>query len=310
VTSPKVEPSLPNLLIIGVAKAGTTSMYRYLGQHPDIGTADAKELRYFSALRYGEELGPIEGYSKHFEHCTNERYRMEATPGYYAGGRTVADAIETMLPSPRVLVLFRDPVDRCWSWFRFVRSTARIPKDMGFSEYIQRCEELNREGVDGQRVNQPFWGLGGGCYDNWLEAWLDVFGDRFRVGFFEDLVRDPRAATEETCRWLGIDPSPCATVRYHVENKTVQYKNKPLQKAALAVNRHSERFFTRHPGVKRALRSAYYRVNSEDFDNRMTVSERDRLREFYAPHNERLAAMLADAGHRACPDWLVATRVP
>ena len=305
----KSAPSLPNLLIIGVAKAGTTSLYRYLGQHPDVGLADIKELRYFSALRYGEELGPIEGYSKHFEHCTRERYRMEATPGYYAGGRVVADAVNALLPEPRVIVIFRDPVDRCWSWFRFVRSTARIPKDMSFSDYLERCEKLHREGVDGQRVNQPFWGLGGGCYEMWLEAWLDVFGDRCRIEFFEELARDPRATTEQQCTWLALDPSVCADFRYHVENRTVQYKNRALQKAALAMNRRSERFFTRHPDLKRALRGAYYRVNSEGSDDRMTAPERDRLREFYAPHNERLSAMLAAAGRKDYPDWLVATGV-
>ena len=303
---PKIAATLPNLLIIGVAKAGTTSLYRYLGQHPDIGTAGHKELRYFSALRYGEQLGPIEEYGKHFDHCADERYRMEATPGYYAGGRAVADAVNTLLPEPRVIVCFRDPVERCWSWFRFVRSTARIPKSMDFSAYIERCEQFNREGVDGQRANQPFWGLGGGCYDRWLEAWLEVFGENLRIEFFDDLVRDPRATTEEACTWLRLDPSVCSAFRYGVENRTVQYKNRPLQKAALAFNRRSERFFGRHPGLKGALRRAYYSVNSEDSDGaRMTASERDRLREFYAPHNERLAAMLAAAGRTACPPWLV-----
>lgn len=306
VTPPKTAPPLPNLLIIGVAKAGTTSLFRYLGQHPDVGPADTKELRYFSALRYGEPLGSLEAYSRHFDHCAHERYRMEATPGYYAGGRVVADAMNTMLPEPRVVVLFRDPVDRCWSWFRFVRSTARIPKGMSFSEYLQRCEKLNRDGVDGQRANQPFWGLGGGCYDVWLEAWLEAFGDRFRIEFFDDLVRDPRALVERQCLWLDLDPSVCAGFTYGIENKTVQYKNRPLQKAALAVNRRTEQVWARHPGLKRVLRGAYYRVNSESAEDHMTAAERDRLRQFYAPHNEHLAALLATAGRTDCPRWLAA----
>jgi hypothetical protein len=222
----------------------------------------------------------------------------------------VADAMDALLPAPRAIVVLRDPVDRCWSWFRFVRSTARIPKDMSFAEYLSRCEKLNRDGVDGQRVNQPFWGLGGGCYDLWLESWLEVFGDRFRVDFFEDLVRDPRALVEQQCRWLGIDPSVCADFRYAVENKTVQYKNKPLQKAALTFNRRGERFFARHPELKRALRGAYYRVNSDSSEHRMGAPERERLRQFYAPHNQRLASMLAAAGRRDVPQWLSATSAP
>ncbi len=299
---------LPNFVIAGVAKAGTTSLFRYLAQHPDVCPSDVKELRYFSALRYGEPMEPLESYRKHFAHCTGERYRMEATPGYYAGGRRVADAVDGLLPDARVIVSFRDPIQRCWSWYRFVRSTARIPKDMRFAEYVDRCEQLHAEGVDGDRVNQPFWGLGGGCYDTWLEAWVDVFGRRLRIEFFEHVVRDPRGVAEGICDWLDIDSAVCADWRYDVENKTVQYKNKRVQQAALAINRRGERFFAQRPGLKKALRGAYYRVNSEQSDDRMDAEVRMRLDDFYAPHNQRLATLLADMGMVDVPDWLTAHR--
>jgi hypothetical protein len=179
---------------------------------------------------------------------------------------------------------------------------------MTFAEYVDCCLALNAEGTDGTRVNQPFWGLGGGCYDLWLEPWLEIFGHRFRIEFFEDVVRDPRSVVKGLCDWLEIDRAASADFTYAIENKTVQYKNKRLQKAALSVNRHSEAFFAAHPGVKRALRSAYYRVNSDDDRERMEPSVRNRLVEFYAPHNERLASKLVDAGRPECPDWLTAYR--
>ena len=47
------EPRLPNLVIAGVPKAGTTSLFNYLAQHPDICPSDVKETRYFEPLRYG-----------------------------------------------------------------------------------------------------------------------------------------------------------------------------------------------------------------------------------------------------------------
>ena len=206
----------------------------------------------------------------------------------------MADEVERLLPGARVVVSFRDPVDRCWSWYRFVRSTARIPKEMGFADYVDRCEQLHREGVDGQRINQPFWGLGGGCYDTWFDAWSAVFGERLRVEFFEVIVRDPQAVVVQLCEWLGIDTAVCAELRYGVENKTVQYRNKRIQQAALALNRRGERFFASHPDLKRVLRGAYYKVNSEDAPARMDPDVRERLEVFYAPHNKRLAGRLAD----------------
>jgi hypothetical protein len=113
---------------------------------------------------------------------------------------------------------------------------------------------------------------------------------------------------EDLCAWLGIDTGVCAGFRYGVENKTVQYKLKGLQKAALAVNRRSERFFAEHPQLKSALRNAYYKVNSDSADQRMDAATREQLSAFYAPHNERLAALLADVGAVATPDWLTAAR--
>jgi hypothetical protein len=299
---------LPDLVVIGVAKAGTTSLFRYLAQHPDVCPSDVKELRYFSTVRYGEPLPPLADYRRHFAHCTGERYRMEATPGYYAGGRRVADAMAELLPGARVVVSFRDPVQRCWSWFRFVRSTARIPKDMSFADYVDRCLRLHEEGTDGTRANQAFWGVGGGCYDTWFEPWREVFGDRFRVEFFEDVIHDPRSVVEGLASWLEIDVAACAGFRYGVENKTVQYKLKGLQKAALAVNRRSERFFAAHPELKSALRGAYYKLNSDAVEPRMDDATRERLGDFYAPHTERLAALLVDSGTVDVPDWLTAAR--
>ncbi|WP_091364270.1 sulfotransferase family protein [Geodermatophilus telluris] len=287
-----------------MAKAATTSLFRYLAQHPDVCPADLKELRYFSALRYGEPLPPLETYSRHFSHHSGERYRMEATPGYYAGGRTVAEAVDRLLPDARAIVSFRDPVQRCWSWYRFVRSTARIPKEMTFPEYVDRCVHLHREGTDGRRENQPFWGLGGGCYDTWLEPWLEVLGERLRVEYFEYVVSAPRDVVEDLCDWLGIDRTVCAGFSYAIENKTVQYKNKRLQMGALFVNRRSERFFAQHPGLKRSLRSAYYRVNGDAAEVRMDAPTRERLTDFYAPHNQRLVTMLDAAGIAGRPDWL------
>jgi hypothetical protein len=296
---------LPNLIIAGVSKGGTTSLFRYLAQHPDICPSPIKELRYFEPLRYGEPLAPIESYARHFGHCTGQRYRMEATPSYFGGGRPVATAIRDSLDDDaRVLVCLREPVQRCWSWYQFVRSRARIPKAMGFERYLDLCEELHSAGLDGLRENQPYTGLLGGCYDEWLEAWQELFGERLHILFFDDLVADPRSAVVETLRWLEADERAAAEFRYTVENRSVQYRSRPVLAAALFLNRRGERFLTRHGGVKRILRSAYDVVNRDPAAEVLQPPARDRLASFYAPHNEGLAATLRSAGISGLPAWL------
>ena len=299
---------LPNLVIAGVAKAGTTSLFRYLSQHPDVCASRNKELRYFEALRYGEPLASIESYAQHFCQCGDQRYRMEATPGYFGGGRPLAGALRSTLSDPRVIVSFREPGQRCWSWYCFMRSRARIPKDMTFNTYLDRCEQLHRMGVDHLRGYQPFFGLSGGCYDQWVDAWLEIFGDRLRIEFFEDMVRDPRSAVEGIFRWLDIDDKVAAGFQYEIENKTVQYKHKSMQQAALFINRRSERFFEHHRSLKRALRAAYYLMNRDNAAEQLEPAARERLAAFYAPHNERLAVKLGDAGLSRWPAWLAEYR--
>ena len=300
-------PVLPNLVIAGVAKAGTTSLFRYLAQHPDVCPSSIKETRYFTPLRYGQPLGPLAEYTRLFEHCSGERYRMEATPGYFAGGTVVAKAVDDLLPDARVVVLLRDPVQRCWSWYRFTKSYAKIPKEMSFAAYLDRCFAMHETGEDLLIENQPYLGILGSLYDAWFDDWSQRFRDRLFIGYFEDLAAQPREATERICAWLGLDTRPCAGFAYHVENRTVQYKNKGLQRAALALNRGAETFFARRPGIKRTMRAAYYRINADTSDERLDPDSRARLTEFFAPHNERLATRLTAAGHDRLPEWLAPT---
>ncbi|MDP8929583.1 MAG: sulfotransferase [Actinomycetota bacterium] len=289
-------------------KAGTTSLFRYLSQHPEVCASRNKELRYFLPLRYGEPMASVESYAQHFCHCVDEKYRMEATPGYFGGGRLLAEALQDTLDDPRVIVSLREPGQRCWSWYRFVRSRARIPKDMTFNTYLDRCEQLHRMGVDHLREHQPFFGLRGGCYDEWIDAWLEIFGKRLRIEFFEDMVRCPRSAVEGIFRWLNINDELAAGFQYEIENKTVQYKNKSMQQAALLLNRRGERFFAHHSSLKRALRAAYYLMNKDSGAERLEPAARERLSAFYAPHNERLAAKLGEAGLSRLPPWLARCR--
>lgn len=302
----ELRAQLPNLIIAGVPRGGTTSLFRYLAQHPDICASQVKELRYFDPLRYREEMAPLASYAREFDHWAGQRYRMESTPGYFSGGPRVAAAVGDRLDDAHVLVSLRDPVQRCWSWYRFVRGRARIPKDMEFGAYLDVCEELRARSADGLRENQPFAGLRGGCYDEWFDAWRARFGDRLHVEFFDDLVRDPAGLVGRVLRWLDLDPEPAAQFRFAVGNRSVQYRSRPFLKAALALNRRGERIFERHPRLKRTLLQAYYLVNQAPADDTLRPAERERLAAFYAPHNARLAGALTAAGTTRLPAWLAA----
>lgn len=302
-STPPDQNRLPNLIIAGVSKAGTTSLFNYLARHPDVGTSDVKEVRYFTPLRSGKPLEPLATYTAHFPNCSDRKVVLEATPGYFYGGRAIASAIRASCPGVRVLVSLRTPEERCWSWFGFVKSRLRIPKEITFEQYLDRCEELHRAGVDGEVEHQPYWGLGGGCYAQWFDSWVHEFGDRYRVLFFDDLVSDPASLVTSVCGWLGLETAPLEAFDYAVENKTEQYRHRGLQRAAVTLNRRLEQALRRHPTVKRRLRRGYYLLNRAPTESGMPPDQWERLRAFYRPYNEQLAEQLAAVGLRLPPSW-------
>jgi Sulfotransferase family len=298
---------LPNLVIAGVPKAGTTSLFDYLAQHPDVCPSDVKETRFFDPLRFGEALPAVETYAAHFRHWRDERYALEATPTYFYGGRRAASAIRDILPHARVLVILRDPSERCWSDYRFEQSRGRVPADMDFDAYLSRCEALRSKGVDRRRENRAFTGLVDGCYANWMGDWFAEIGNRLKVVYFDNLRSDAACTVKEICSWLELDGGVVDTFDLSIENKTQPVRSQAVQQVALALNRRAERFFRRHSTVKRRLRALYYVANREPAEITVSESAARRMAEFYAPCDARLASTLEAMGVPP-PPWSVGAR--
>lgn len=300
---------LANLIIAGVSKAGTTSLFWWLAQHPAICRSDVKEVWYFSPIRHGDPLPPLAEYAAHFRHWAGEPYRLEASPGYGYGGRSTAEVVDHVLDDPKVIICLRDPVDRFLSFHSFMRSRLAIPEDMDVRGYLHRCEEMARAGEDRQRGNFPYFALTTGAYADFLTGWFDVFGPRLRIVFFDDLSTDPVGALRGLTDWLGIDGSVVETFDLTPENRTVPIRSATMQRLALAANRRFRRFFSDHRLLKRRLRGIYQTINADRADGgrrRASDEERAMLRERYAGANERLAQLLRANGYTDLPSWVPA----
>jgi hypothetical protein len=294
---------LPNLIIVGVGGAGTTSLFSYLAQHPDVCGSNIKEVKYFTPLKHGQALPPLEVYAQYFSQCGSERYLMEATPGYFYGGKPLVSAMKERLPSTHALVILRDPSARFWSSFNYMKIRLRIDKERSFDEYLETALDLHSRGIDLQE-SSPYWPLYGGFYADHISEWFETFGSAFRVVFLEDLVKDPQTVIEQLCDWLAIDAGPARGLNYSVHNRTLLYKNKRLQKIALAVNDRGERFFRRHPVLKESLRRIYSRFNRNEEPSYFDPTARRRLDAVYASSNKELATQLASRGYHELPAWL------
>ena len=111
--------NLPNFIIAGVNKAGTTSVFQYLNGHPQVCVSRDKETGYFLPYRYGQKGEPIEKYTEQFLDHKNEKIIVEATPGYFFGGFPLAIAMhDTVQQDCKVLIILREPVSRLVSFYR------------------------------------------------------------------------------------------------------------------------------------------------------------------------------------------------
>jgi len=252
----RVRP-LPDFLVIGAQKCGTTALYAYLRWHPQITGPAWKEVSYFDR-HYGRGESWYRGQfpSRPWLWLTGGRSSRtplvgEASPSYvlhpYAPERARA-----LLPGARLVVLLRDPVDRALSHYNHEVALGREP--LTFEEALEREPErtdgeLARLG-DTRYFSQAWWDftyLARGRYAEQLERWLAVYPrEQLLVLASEQLRQDPAAAYARVLEHLGADP-----------HELPEYP--PIFEREYAP---------------------------------MAPTTRDRLAQYYAPYNERLYALL------------------
>lgn len=299
---------LPNLLIPGVTKAGTTSLYGYLCQHPDIHGGDMKEINFFGPLKAGAALPPVEEFRGHFRGAEDQRYRLDVSPQYLHGGPRLVAAVADLLPDARVLIMLRDPVPRLASAFGMQRFKGTLPADMAYDAFLDRClavEEFGARTAEDRR----FRALAVADYGTHLPLWLERFPGTVRVGFTEQLKADPPAFLAEVFAWLGLAPPPAMDLS--ARNATFQHRNGAVAALARRVNDTVGRSLERHPRAKHAIRSAYGRVNGDPGSGASTTAaDEARVRSHYAPSMRDTLGMVNPAmviGNHI-PPWLESYR--
>lgn len=295
---------LPNLLLAGVKKAGTTSLIEYLGQHPDIARGTVKAVNYFKGDEPGVPAMALEEYAAHWQDAGAEPWRVESPTTYFYFGRPMAEAVDATLPDVRVVVSLRDPVTRLWSDFRMKRreDPARLG-DLTFEEYVGRSEAAHRDGD--LEAHPGFASFARGMYADMAGDWYDVLGDRFRIVFVEQWSRDPAALVEDLCRWLDLPTAPVAEISFPVRNADHDFRSRRLARVARQAYRAATTVAPALTRVKPTLVDVHRRVNGAGRgEERMSPEMRDHLREAYADSNARLAQLLRDHGHESLPGWL------
>lgn len=184
---------LPNFLVIGATKSGTTALYDYLRQHPAIFMPALKEPRFF--LYDGTEdsarfpVRSLEDYAALFAEAAGATARGEATPQYLTAWAAMTRIHET-LPGARLIAALRDPAERAFSIYLMNLRNRGHNRAIPFAEALDGDINLRRG------------------YAPYLGRWFELFGaEHLRIVLFEDIVRDAVATTQGLYGFLGVDPA-------------------------------------------------------------------------------------------------------
>jgi len=139
----------PNFIIIGPPKCASTSLHFYLGQHPQVFTAKVKETRFFS-LHYSKGM---EYYAKNFEDAGNAKAIGEATPSY-SFLPFVADRIKTHFPDIKLVLCFRNPLDRAFSSWLMQKGMGKelLPFREAIDVNLAQMKYVTLEGEEGEKT--------------------------------------------------------------------------------------------------------------------------------------------------------------
>ncbi|MGH7963931.1 MAG: sulfotransferase domain-containing protein [Candidatus Binatia bacterium] len=208
---------LPDFIIIGAQRCGTTSLHRYLTEHPCIAPAFRKEVHFFDK---NFPKGPA-WYREHFpsrlyKHYLKKVHGREMITGeasvYYMFHPLPAERVAQLLPRVKLIALLRNPVDRAYSHYHHEARKGR--ETLPFEEAVEKEQERlggEREKIlasDGKYESFPYRRysyLARGAYAEQLQQWLRWFPvEQILLLRSEDFNRDPATVLAHTLRFLGV----------------------------------------------------------------------------------------------------------
>lgn len=248
--------NVPNLIVGGAPKCGTSSLYFWLSAHPDVYGSPKKETFFFAdqVNRFNKEANAIEhglqAYAQFFKGRKGERIVFEATAHYLYEERALAHFSSLENP-PKVVFLFREPSKQMYSHYKMEKYRTKRT-DLSLAEYVELPKIRNYV-----------------RYSAYVKRWLDAMPeDNVRCWTFEHLMSAKEEVLMEMAQWLGIDADFYQEFNFEHRNESVAIKSGALHQLGLKVQPLIPHW------VQRAVLPIYMKLNS---GGRVENDPRDRV---------------------------------
>lgn len=202
--------SWPNFFIVGAPKCGTSSLYEYLKDVPEVFMCPVKEPNYFGISVNTDFLlsKPIRDKKKYlnlFSKIKKEIAIGEATPSYLWDPKA-PELIYKQVPNAKIIIILRDPIERAYSEYLFHIGLGYW--DINFSDLIRNIRTAKHYASDGI--------LGVGLYYEQILRYKKIFGlKKIKFLIFEEFVKNPNKSVNDVLEFLGIKTKP-----YESKNET------------------------------------------------------------------------------------------
>lgn len=250
--------AIPDVAIIGLPKCGSSSLFYWLSQSPDIAPSSPKEPFYFMDSDHPLYSRRLENQKKgeagnsylcHYNstHLKEHRLKLESTTHYFYQ-KTAREALTKPDNNNKIIILLREPAKRILSSFLYTKNNvSAISKKLSFNYYVDllisnEAEKLNEYYHIPSSLYIAKKQLELSKYTYWIDWWKEKLDERrVKIITFDELTKNSKPTLKEICSYINLNDSFIQTLDFKHYNKTTKITNPFLHRKLRSITKHFPR---------------------------------------------------------------------
>ena len=198
--------NLPNLLIVGAAKSGTTSLHNYLKQHPDIFMSNHKEPHFLinneiGVNRIPKGINNLQDYSNLFSNGASQKYRGESSAMYLQFPEIAIKNIDRYLDEDvKIIIMLRNPIERAFSGYQHVKRY-NLDEDLNFEDALEISEQRY---FTNNNITPASRYIHIGMYNKFVRKFKTKFKTNVHIIIYKDFINNTNQELSRLFSFLGV----------------------------------------------------------------------------------------------------------